>query len=75
MPFTSGKPVGWTVVMSLKEYRPKKFHFAEKLWSMRPSNVDASCGRTGEEAKLVVLIPGPFGKGYNAAIFRASGSS
>ena len=42
---------------------------------MRPSNVEASCGRTGDEAKLVTLTPGPFGNGYNAAIFRATGSS
>ena len=75
MPFTSGKPVGCRVVMSLKEYRPNKFQFGEKLWSMRPSSVEASWGRTGEEAKFVTLIPGPFGNGYNAAIFRATGSS
>src|SRR6516162_85174 len=41
---------------------------------MRPSRVEASCGRTGEDAKLVTLMPGPFGSGYNAAIFRAIGS-
>src|SRR5437899_2815089 len=61
--------------MSLSEYLPKRFQAAEKRWSMRPSNVEASCGRTGDEAKLVTLTPGPFGKGYNAAIFRAIGSS
>src|SRR5437879_6250843 len=54
-PLTSGKPVGWTVEMSLSEYLPKRFQFAEKRWSMRPSSVEASCGRTGEEAKLVTL--------------------
>src|SRR2546428_12438781 len=61
--------------MSLREYLPKRFHVAENRWSIRPSSVEASCGRTGEEAKLVTLIPEPFGSGYNAAIFRARGSS
>src|SRR5262245_19178471 len=74
-PFTSGKPVGCTVVMSLSEYLPNKFHAAEKRWSIRPSRVEASCGRTGDEAKLVTLTPGPFGNGYIAAIFCAIGSS
>src|SRR2546425_2599980 len=61
--------------MSLREYLPKRFQVAENRWSIRPSSVEASCGRTGEEAKLVTLTPGPFGNGYNAAIFRAIGSS
>src|SRR5215510_2171788 len=74
-PFTSGKPVGCTVVMSFREYLPKKLHLFEKKWSIRPSKVEASCGRTGDEAKLVTLTPGAFGSGYKAAIFCAMGSS
>src|SRR5262245_47789023 len=61
--------------MSFREYLPKKFHAAEKRWSIRPSSVEASCGRTGDEAKLVTLTPGAFGSGYIAAIFCAIGAS
>src|SRR5262245_25111512 len=61
--------------MSLSEYLPKKFHLAENRWSIRASSVDASWGRTGDEAKLVTLTPGAFGNGYIAAIFCPIGSS
>src|SRR2546425_614006 len=33
-PFTSGNPVGCKVVMSFKEYRPKKFQAVENRWSI-----------------------------------------